>query len=112
MQNRVRELRKEHGLLQGELAKKINVSQQTISRIEKEGDSLSADNLTDLAKFFHVSIDYILYLTNYRQTTEFAVEINRTMEENYRLCQLYERLTESQKKIVMNLLEELTKDLV
>ena len=40
MQNRVRELRKEHKLKQEELAAKINVSQQTISRIEKEENSV------------------------------------------------------------------------
>ena len=49
MQNRVRELRKEHKLKQEELAAKINVSQQTISRIEKEENSLPADTLVDLA---------------------------------------------------------------
>ena len=61
MQNRVRELRKEHKLKQEELAAKINVSQQTISRIEKEENSLPADTLVDLAKYFGVSVDYILY---------------------------------------------------
>ena len=34
VQNRVKELRKERNILQEELAAKLNVSQQTISRIE------------------------------------------------------------------------------
>ena len=51
MDNRVRELRKERGLKQEELAAKINVSQQTISRIEKGENSLPADILVHLANF-------------------------------------------------------------
>ena len=34
LENRVKELRTERGLRQGDLAEKMNVSQQTISRIE------------------------------------------------------------------------------
>lgn len=110
MRNRVRELRKEYGLLQDELAKKLNVSQQTISRIEKEENSLPAEILIDLSKFFNVSVDYILYLSDYRQTTELAIEISRTMEEGYQLYQLYERMDKTKKKILMSLMNELAKD--
>lgn len=45
MDNRVKELRNEKGLRQEDLAGKINVSQQTVSRIENGENSLPADLL-------------------------------------------------------------------
>ena len=107
MRNRIRELRKEYGLKQEELAARINVSQQTISRIENEENSLPADTLTDLAKFFDVSVDYILCLSDYRKTNEYIVEFNRTMEQNFQLCQLYSRLDDTKQELIMRLAEEL-----
>lgn len=105
VQNRVKELRIERGLRQDELAKKLNVSQQTISRIETEGTSLAPETLVDLSNFFKVSIDYILYQTNYRKTYEFAIEFNRTLEEGYYLCQLYNRLNRAKQEILMKFIE-------
>lgn len=107
MQNRVRELRKEYKLKQEELAAKINVSQQTISRIEKEENSLPADTLVDLARYFDVSVDYILYLSDFRKTNEYVIEFNRMMEENYELCRLYGRLDKAQQELIMRMAEEL-----
>lgn len=107
VQNRVRELRKEYKLKQEELAAKINVSQQTISRIEKEENSLPADTLVDLAKYFDVSVDYILYLSDFRKTNEYVIEFNRMMEENYELCRLYGRLDKAQQELIMRMAEEL-----
>lgn len=107
MRNRIRELRKEYGLKQEELAAKINVSQQTISRIENEENSLPADTLADLAKYFKVSIDYILCLSEYRKTPEYMIEFNYTMEQNFHLCELYDRLDHTKRELLMRLAEEL-----
>lgn len=45
MDNRIRELRNEKGLRQEDLAEMINVSQQTVSRLEKGEIALTADIL-------------------------------------------------------------------
>ena len=41
LENRVKELRTERGLRQGDLAEKMNVSEQTISRIENGANVLT-----------------------------------------------------------------------
>ena len=77
MDNRVRELLCEKGLRQEDLAAAINVSQQTISRIENGMNSIPADILIHLSKYFRVSADYILKLSDARVTQECRVEVER-----------------------------------
>ena len=103
----MRELRKERGLKQEELAAKINVSQQTISRIEKGENSLPADILVHLAKFFHVSADYILKLSDSRLTQEWRIEINQNMERNTEICRVYDRLNSTNQELVYRLMGQL-----
>ena len=60
MQNNLIKLRKEKGLSQEELADKLAVSRQAISKWER-GESLpDTDNLIRLAKLYGVSIDEIV----------------------------------------------------
>lgn len=53
-------LRKEKGLTQMELAEKLNVSRQAISRWEVGAAVPSIDNLKVLTELYGVSIDYLL----------------------------------------------------
>lgn len=53
-------LRKQHGLTQMELAEKLSVSRQAISRWEVGAAVPSTDNLKILSHLYGVSVDYIL----------------------------------------------------
>lgn len=59
---RLKELRLEKSLSTIQLAKKLNVSNSTISRWENEIIIPSIDNLYNIAIFFGVSTDYLLGL--------------------------------------------------
>ena len=56
---RIKELRIEKNLLQEKHAGYLNVSQQTVSKIETGTSDIPYDLLIKLADFFKVSIDYI-----------------------------------------------------
>lgn len=58
--NRIRTLRKSHGLSQPALAKKAGVTQSTISDLENDKKSTSADNLMAIAKILKTSQEYLL----------------------------------------------------
>ena len=64
--NRIREMREDKDLLQKDIAKILNISQQQYSRYENGENELSYDGLMALADFYNTSIDYILYRTDDR----------------------------------------------
>ncbi len=107
VRNRVKELRKERNLRQEELASRVNISQQTVSRIENGENALAADVLIALSNYFGVSVDYILCLTDSRRGGESQIEFNEILERNYSLCRRYEQLERKNQELIFNLTEEL-----
>lgn len=64
MHYRFKELRKERGLSQSDVAKAIFVTQRTYSYYENEQRDIPTHTLVHLADFYDVSIDYILGRTD------------------------------------------------
>ncbi len=63
--NKLHQLRKQHNLSQEELASKIGISRQAISKWERAETSPDTDNLISLAKLYNVSIDELLNTESY-----------------------------------------------
>ncbi|MBQ2769347.1 MAG: helix-turn-helix transcriptional regulator [Clostridia bacterium] len=57
---RLLELRKEHGISQAALAKRLEVSYGVVCYWETNRSEPTAPNLVKIADFFDVSIDYLL----------------------------------------------------
>lgn len=61
---RLKELREEDGLKQDTIAKLLNIKQNTYSQYETGQRQIPIDILINLAKYYNVSVDYILELTD------------------------------------------------
>lgn len=66
MKTRIKELRQENQFTQELLANKIGVTQAALSRIERELSIPDAELLIRLSGIFHVSVDYLLLLSDQR----------------------------------------------
>ena len=64
---RLRDMREDRDLYQSDIAKILNVSQQTYSRYENDEISIDKDSLIKLALFYNTSVDYLLELTDERK---------------------------------------------
>lgn len=64
MFKRIRELREDNDLTQKQLAKELNCSQQVYSNYELGQRDIPTDILIKLSKFYKVSSDYILEISN------------------------------------------------
>ena len=62
--NKLKELRKEKGLTQKALASILNLNSVTYLRYEKEQRMPPLNLLIEIARFFDVSTDYLLGLTD------------------------------------------------
>ena len=65
--NRLKELRESHDLLQREVAKSLGITQRNYSYFETGQTLLTEDILIKIANFYGTSIDYILYQTDNRK---------------------------------------------
>ena len=64
--NRIATERKRLDLTQEELAEKLNISQKSISKYETGARKPSFETLTEMAKLFNVSTDYLLGISDSR----------------------------------------------
>lgn len=99
--NNLKELRKENGYSQREVAEVISVSQRVYSNYERGEKEPSIDTLIKLSKLFKTTIDYILCNENKRIST---------MEENeMKIFNKYNKLEPKNKDIIEEVMESLIK---
>lgn len=65
---RLRDVREDRDLTQAELGKLLNKSQQGYNHIEAGRAELKIDDLIKLCKFYNLSADYLIGLTNTKKT--------------------------------------------
>ena len=68
--DRIKLLRKQQGLTQTELGKKIGISQTAVISYEKNVNVPPVDRLSKMADIFDVSVDYMLGKTDDRTTAK------------------------------------------
>ena len=63
-QNRLKDLREDHDYTQQQIADAIGITQRKYSYIETGVQQLTAEVLVSLARFYGVSVDYLVGLTD------------------------------------------------
>ncbi len=65
--NRLKDIREDRDLLQKDIAKVLNMSQNGYSQYETNTLDISTKVLKKLSDFYDVSVDYLLYMTDERK---------------------------------------------
>lgn len=97
MKTRIKELRLEKKLTQKVLGEYLGANQTMLSKIENGTSIPDAMLLVDLSKFFHVSTDYILYLSEERTNADSLLADNiHNLKKYQRLISLYRKMNQKQ----------------
>lgn len=82
LNTRLKELRKENGITQSELAKSLNVSRSSIAMYENGDRIPSYETLETISDFFNVSILYLLGKESLDYSNEELFKINEKLSNN------------------------------
>ena len=111
---RLRALRKEKGYTQKVIAEKMNVSQNTVVRWENNYKFPTQNNLIQLSRIFHVSLDYLVGIERKRtivveQLTQEQITVLNTLVLEFQFRQKGTGLTQRQMNILNAVIVAFTK---
>ena len=108
---KLKKLRKEQNLTQEQLAEKLNVSRQAITKWETSDGTPDIENLKQISNFFNISIDELIKEENldlksnkkYTYTEEFEIDHSKHYDIN--ICQIEELniTSNSEEKVKINI---------
>ena len=108
MKTRIKELRLEKKLTQQALAKHLGINQTSLSKIECGTSTPDALLLIDLSRFFQVTTDYILLLSEERLTADYLLENNMSNLKKYQhLITIYQKMNQKQQGYFYNFLRSM-----
>lgn len=110
MESRIKILREKRGIIQEILAAELGITQQMLSKYEKDVTIIKVDILKKLAEYFNVTTDYILGVSDVKRDLTGQIRINETLDEYYDMIEVYKRLDKYDQELVWSLLQIVRKN--
>lgn len=109
MESRIKLLREKRGLIQEILAAEIGITQQMLSKYEKDITIIKVDVLKRLAEYFNVTTDYLLGISDVKRDLTGQIKMNETLDEYYDLIEVYRRMDRYDKEMVWSIMQTVGK---
>ena len=110
MESQIKILREKRGLIQAILATELGITQQTLSKYEKDVNIIKIDVLKRLAEYFNVTTDYLLGLSDVKRDLTGQLKISETLDEYYDLIEVYKKLDRYDQELVWSILQIVRKN--
>lgn len=110
MESRIKILREKRGIIQEILAAELGITQQMLSKCEKDVTIIKVDILKKLAEYFNVTTDYLLGVSDVKRDLTGQIRINETLDEYYDMIEVYKRLDKYDQELVWSLLQIVRKN--
>ena len=105
MESRIKSLREKRGLIQELLAAELGITQQMLSKYERDISIIKVDVLKRLAGYFNVTTDYLLGLSDVKRDLTGQIRINETIDEYYDLIEVYKRLDKYDQEMIWTMIQ-------
>ena len=109
MESRIKELRENRRLIQAILASELNITQQSLSKYERDITTIKIDILKSIAEYFNVTTDYLLGISDVKRDLQGRMKINKDIDEYYDLIEVYKGLDKYDKEMVWSILQAVKK---
>lgn len=109
MENRIKSLREKRGLIQELLAAELGITQQMLSKYERDSSIIKVDVLKKLAGYFNVTTDYLLGLSDVKRDLTGQIRINETIDEYYDLVEVYKKLDKYDQEMIWTMIQAVRK---
>lgn len=110
MKNRIKDLREKRGIIQEILAAELGITQQMLSRYERDVTVIKVDILKRLAEYFNVTTDYLLGMSDVKRDLTGQNRLNETLDEYYDMIEVYKKLDQYDQELVWSLLQIVRKN--
>lgn len=100
MCNVIKDLRLSRHLSQQKLGEILGTTQQTISKVENNKYDIPLDLLINYSKYFNVTTDYILGLTDIKRNLQGQIVVNKILDEYYDFLIQFQSLTKDNRKTI------------
>lgn len=110
MEIRIKILREKRGIIQEILAAELGITQQMLSKYEKDVTIIKVDILKKLAEYFNVTTDYLLGVSDVKRDLTGQIRINETLDEYYDMIEVYKKLDKYDQELVWSLLQIVRKN--
>ena len=109
MESRIKQLRENRGLIQEILAAELGITQQMLSKYERDILCIKVDVLMKIAEYFNVTTDYLLWISEVKRDLQGQMKMNKTLDTYYDLIEIYKDLDEYDQKMVWSIMQTVKK---
>lgn len=109
MDSRIKQLRENRGLIQEILAAELGITQQMLSKYERDILCIKVDVLMKIAEYFNVTTDYLLGISEVKRDLQGQMKMNKTLDTYYDLIEIYKDLDEYDQKMVWSIMQTVKK---
>lgn len=109
MESRIKMLREKRGLIQELLAAELGITQQMLSKYEKDITIIKVDVLKRIAEYFNVTTDYLLGLSDMKRDLSRQIRVNEVLEEYYDLIEVYRKMDRYDRAMLWSIMQTIEK---
>lgn len=109
MESRIKQLRENRGLIQEILASELGITQQMLSKYERDVLCIKVDVLKRIAEYFNVTTDYLLGVSEVKRDLQGQMKVNKTLDTYYDLIEIYKGLDEYDQEMVWSIMQTVNK---
>lgn len=109
MESRIKQLRQKRGVIQEILAAELGITQQMLSKYERDVTLINVDILKKIAAYFNVTTDYLLGVSDVKRDIKGQMKVNETLDAYYDLVEVYKDLDSYDQEMIWSIIQTVKK---